>query len=130
MKLLLDTCAFIWLAAGSRKLPERVREAFSDPANDVYLSAVSAWEIGVKHGLGKLELPEQLDVEGYVTEARRRHFIETLPLEEAAAFELKRLPRHHADPFDRMLIAQAIAHQMAILTPDPLIHQYPIAVRW
>jgi PIN domain nuclease of toxin-antitoxin system len=130
MKLLLDTCTFIWLASGSRRLPERVRATFSDPDNEPYVSAVSAWEIALKHGTGKLDLPEGMDVENYVLEARGRHGIETLALEERAASELKRLPQHHADPFDRMLIAQAIAHQMAILTPDPLIHRYPIAVRW
>lgn len=130
MRLLLDTCAFIWIAAGSPRLSVAAREAFRDPQNEVFLSSVSAWEIALKHGAGKLDLPEHLGVANYVTEARRRHGIASIALEEAATFELRRLPAVHADPFDRILIAQAIAHQMAILTPDPLIHQYPVAVRW
>jgi PIN domain nuclease of toxin-antitoxin system len=128
MKLLLDTCAFLWLIRDDPKASPKARALFVDPANEVYLSAVSAWEIGVKYHAGKLPLGASPEI--YVPEEREKHGIDTLALDEMATFELRHLPRHHADPFDRMLIAQAVAHQMAILTPDPLIHRYPIAVRW
>ena len=97
---------------------------------DPDFSAASAWEIAVKHGLGKLPLPQGLAPGAFVPEARRRHGIEALAVGEPDAFELARLPALHNDPFDRMLICQAIANQMAILTPDPLISQYPVGIRW
>jgi PIN domain nuclease of toxin-antitoxin system len=130
MRLLLDTCTFIWLATGHANLSPVARALFADPANEVWLSAVSSWEIGVKCASGKLSLPEGLNAREFVLEARRRHQIETLPIEVSATFELLKLPAIHADPFDRLLICQAIAHQMSILTPDPLIQQYPVSVRW
>jgi PIN domain nuclease of toxin-antitoxin system len=130
MNVLLDTCTFLWLAAEEARLSEQAARLFADPANEVFLSAVSAWEIAVKHRLGRLRLPQDLDPRDFVPEARRRHVIEPLGLHEADTFGLAKLPPLHADPFDRMLVCQAIANQMVILTPDPLIAQYPVAVRW
>jgi len=130
MKLLLDTCTFIWLVTGNRRLSQTARELFLDNENRVYLSAISAWEITLKQGKSGFPLPEGMHARGFVGEGRRRHGIESLPLDEEATFDVARLPNLHADPFDRMLIAQAVAHQMAILTPDPHIHRYPVAVRW
>ncbi len=92
------------------------------------LSAVSAWELSVKHGLGKLPLPSTLD--RFVAEERERHGIATLPLNERAVFHLHKLPQLHRDPFDRMLICQAIEHDCVLFTPDPLIIQYPIRTQW
>jgi PIN domain nuclease of toxin-antitoxin system len=128
MKLLLDTCTFLWVVAGSRELSERAAREFQDPANEVYLSAVSAWEIAVKHMLGKLPLPE--DPRRFVPSQRALHRIEALPLGEQAVLTLGRLPALHKDPFDRMLICQAIEHGMTLLTPDPLLTQYPVASIW
>lgn len=104
------------------------RALFSDPANDIYLSSVSAWEIAVKHRLGKLPLGD-VPVR-YVPDERNKHGIDTLVLKEADTLVLDKLPMLHADPFDRMLICQAIANQMTILTPDPLITQYPVLTQW
>lgn len=101
---------------------------FIDPANDVFLSAVSAWEISVKHGLGRLPLPEP--PEKFIPFQRERHGIEALPLEEEATLYLNRLPSSHRDPFDRMLICQAIVHGLVILTPDELVTQYPVRSIW
>ncbi len=130
MKLLLDTCTFIWMASDPRRLPSAVRAVFADPANDAYLSAVSSWEIAIKHRAGKLRLPNNLSPIDYIREVRRRHRIETLALGEESSAILKKIPDIHHDPFDRMLICQAIAHQMTILTPDPLLMQYPVLTRW
>jgi len=101
---------------------------FSDPDNEAFLSSVSAWEIAIKHGLGKLPLPTA--PECFVREQRKNHKIDTLPLDEASAFHLARLPDIHRDPFDRMLICQAIEHTLTILTSDPMISQYPGRVVW
>jgi len=130
VKIILDTCTFLWLASADHRLSPLARELISDPGNEVFFSAASAWEISVKHGIRRLPLPEGLTPDEFVPEARRRHSVEPLPVIESDAFELTRLPTLHSDPFDRMLICQAIANQMAIVTPDRLIRQYPISVRW
>jgi PIN domain nuclease of toxin-antitoxin system len=128
MRILLDTCTFLWIIGDAPELSNRARELFIDPANDVFLSAVSAWEISVKHGLGRLPLPEP--PEKFIPLQRERHGIEALPLEEEATLYLNRLPSSHRDPFDRMLICQAIVHGLVILTPDELITQYPVRSLW
>lgn len=99
-----------------------------DPDNEVFLSAVSAWEIALKHALGRLPLPEP--PERFIPEQRRRHGIEALPVDEEAALHVGRLPGLHRDPFDRMLVSQAIVHGLVILGPDPMVSQYPVRVAW
>ncbi|NOY69841.1 MAG: type II toxin-antitoxin system VapC family toxin [Deltaproteobacteria bacterium] len=126
--LLLDTCTFLWLIKGDDALPSKVITAFVDPNNEVYLSAVSAWEINVKYKLGRLPLPLQPD--RFIPKERKRHFIFSLNLSEQDTLHLCKLPTPHKDPFDRMLVCQAIEHSMTILTPDPLITQYPIRCLW
>jgi PIN domain nuclease of toxin-antitoxin system len=128
LKLLLDTCTALWLALDAPELSERAKDLFEDPTNQVYLSAVSAWEISLKYSLGKLELPKQPDA--FVLELRERGRIEALPLGEEAALQLFRLPSLHRDPFDRMLICQAIAGGMTILTPDDEIRRYAVSTAW
>jgi PIN domain nuclease of toxin-antitoxin system len=124
VRLLLDTCAFLWAAAGDARLSANARALFSDPDNEVALSSASAWEIAVKHALGKLPLPER--PERLVPAVRARLAVEPLAFDEAAALAVHRLPPLHRDPFDRMLIAQAITRGLVILTPDALIAQYPV----
>jgi PIN domain nuclease of toxin-antitoxin system len=128
MNLLLDTCTFLWIATGDESLSTSARGLFADPANQVFLSAVSAWEIAVKHSLGRLPLPRPPSV--LVPEQRRRHQIQPLLLDEAAALFCAKLPELHKDPFDRMLICQAIMGGLTLLTPDRLISQYPVATAW
>lgn len=130
MKLLLDTCAFIWLATAPRQLTRGMLALYENPGNEVYLSVASAWEIAIKHRGGKLRLAGDMPPGEFIPEARHRHGIEVLPLREEDSFVLLKLPSVHSDPFDRMLICQAIANQMTILTPDPLITQYPVLTRW
>lgn len=127
MRLLLDTCTFLWLAGGGR-LSSAAANAIQSPANDVFLSAVSVWEITTKHRAGRLALPEP--PERLVRTERELRGIAALAFDEEAAFQSLRLPQLHRDPFDRMLIAQAIAGSLALVTPDPLITQYPVRVIW
>lgn len=126
--ILLDTCTFLWVIRDSSELSSIARSLFIDPENTIYLSAVSAWEISVKHGLGKLPLAVAPHI--YVPAERLRHNIQPLPLEEDAASAVSRLPSLHNDPFDRMLICQALTHGLTLLTPDRLIHQYHVSVKW
>ena len=128
MKLLLDTCTFLWLTKGSEELSPDAIDAFVDPNNEVYLSAVSAWEINVKYCVGKLSLP--LSPDKFIPKERKRHLVARLDLSEQDTLHLCKLPTPHKDPFDRMLVCQAIEHSLTILTPDPLITQYPIRCLW
>jgi PIN domain nuclease of toxin-antitoxin system len=128
VRILLDTCTFLWVAVNAKDLSARARELFVDPSNNVYLSVASAWEIAVKSRLGKLQLPEP--VEQYIPALRERHGVESLPLDEEAALHEARLPPLHRDPFDRMLVSQGIVHGMVILTPDSQIQQYPVRTTW
>jgi len=128
LRLLLDTCTFLWIVEGSARLSARARELFEDPGNEVSLSAVSAWEVALKHAAGKLPLPAPPGQ--FVMHQRKAHGIVALPLDEEAAAHLPRLPALHRDPFDRMLVCQAIAHGLSILTPDLQISQYPVRILW
>jgi PIN domain nuclease of toxin-antitoxin system len=128
VRFLLDTCTFLWIVAAAAELSQRSRELFSDPDNEVYLSSVSAWEIALKHALGRLPLPDPPGQ--FVPAERRRHGVEALALDEESALHLARLPGLHRDPFDRMLVCQALVHGLVILTPDPLITQYPVRAMW
>lgn len=128
MRLLLDTVTFLWVISDGPDLSGRVRELVVDPENDVYLSAVSAWEIAVKHALGRLPLPDL--PERFVPEQRRHQGIEELPLDGESALHLNRLPMLHKDPFDRMVVCQAITQGLLLLTPDDLISQYPVRTAW
>jgi len=128
MKLLLDTCTFLWALKGDPALSVRAAELFRSPENEVFLSAASAWEIAQKYTRGKLVLPEPPD--RYVPSRREARAIATLAIDEESTLHASRLPFLHRDPFDRLIVSQAIVHGMSILTPDPLISQYPARVIW
>ena len=128
MRLLLDTCTFLWLVFGKEELSPDAVKVFIDPKNEVFLSSVSAWEISVKYNIGKLSLPSSPDK--FIPKERKRHMIIRLDLSEEDTFHLHKLPALHRDPFDRMLVCQAIEHSLTILTPDTLITQYPIRSHW
>lgn len=126
MKLLLDTHVFLWYISGDKKLTDESRDIIQNPTNDVYLSVVSLWEATVKYQIGKLPLPQI--PENYLPEQRERHMISSLSLDEASVKQLAKLPPLHRDPFDRMLICQAIEHDLTIVTVDSSIRAYSVAV--
>ena len=128
MKLLLDTCTFLWISLDAPELSANARLLFQDPANEVFLSAASAWEIGIKHSLGRLPLPTEPRT--FVPALRETYRIEALPLDEESCLQAARLPLLHQDPFDRALVGQAIAHGLTILTPDRKITAYPVRTLW
>lgn len=119
MRLLLDTHALLWWLA-DRELSKAVREAIADPANDVAVSAASAWEISIKRAIGKLSAPddlaEQIEAGGF----------ERLPIRIDHAVLAGALPRHHDDPFDRMLLAQAKIESLTIVTRDKRFADYDV----
>jgi PIN domain nuclease of toxin-antitoxin system len=128
MKILIDTCTFLWIASESPRLSATAAAIFLDRNNERYLSAASAWEIGIKHAVGRLPLPVRPDI--FVPKVREASGIVSLEIDEESALQSGKLPSLHGDPFDRMLVAQAIIHGMTILTPDPEIEQYAVRVLW
>lgn len=124
MRLLLDTHVFLWFISADLRLANTARDAIEDPANEVFLSIVSLWETIVKYQLGKLSLPEPPEV--YLPRQRVRHQIEKLELDEASVAQLARLPALHRDPFDRMLVCQALQHRLTVVTGDEILHSYPV----
>ncbi len=124
MRLLLDTCIFLWLITDDSRLTDSTRQIIRNTENDVFLSSVSIWESIVKYQLGKLPLPKP-PLE-YLLEQRELHQIESLALDEGSVFYLANLPSIHRDPFDRMLICQAIKHQLILVTADNTIRSYPV----
>lgn len=128
MRLLLDTCTFLWAVDEQTQLSDQARSLIADPANEVYLSAISAWEIALKQERGSLVLSEP--AHRYVPKFREAHAYLELALDEASALRSGRLPQLHKDPFDRMLVCQAIEHSLTILTPDAHITQYPVRAVW
>ncbi len=126
MRLLLDTHIFLWFISGDARLSASLKQLICDLDNEVYLSVVSIWEVIIKHGLGKLPLPEPPEI--YLPKQRRLHLIESLPLDEASVTQLSKLPPLHRDPFNRMLICQAIKHNLMIATVDDAIRAYPVVI--
>ena len=124
MRLLLDTHVFLWYITADPRLPATFLAAIREPANEVYLSAASIWEAVIKHGLGKLPLPAP--PADYLPRQREAHGIAPLPIDEGAMTHLAGLPALHRDPFDRLLIAQALQHGLTIATVDADVAAYPV----
>lgn len=122
MRLLLDTYALLWCLADDPSLPDHVRGAVTDGANDVFVSAASAWEIAIKKAVGKLEAPD--DLQAAITASR----FEPMPITFAHAMKAGALPRYHNDPFDRMLVAQSILEGLMLVTRDSRIPAYGIPI--
>lgn len=128
MNILLDTCSFLWFVFDEPKYSKKALSLFLDPLNLIFLSSVSAWEISTKHALGKLALKQSPEV--FIPAQRRMNDIRELPFDEASALRGNELPRMHRDPFDRMLVCQAMVYDMVILTPDHKIGEYPVRTEW
>jgi PIN domain nuclease of toxin-antitoxin system len=124
-RLLLDTHALIWALSAPRRLPAHVVEAIRDPENEVYVSAVSTWEIAIKSALGKITV----DVAAVVHAMRASDF-EELPIAIRHTVRLRTLAALHRDPFDRLLVAQGIEERLTIVTHDPLFVAYQVSRLW
>lgn len=122
MRLLLDTHALLWALSDDPRLSAEARHRISDPATDVVVSSASAWEISIKQALGKLDAPD--DLADVIEAARMR----PLPITVSHALLAGRLPRHHDDPFDRMLVAQAVLEGLILMTSDRRLNSYEVDV--
>lgn len=128
MSYLLDTCTFLWLISNPIQLSRTASQITQDPNHDLSFSVISSWEITLKVSVGRLHLGQPPDL--LVPAQRSLLGINFLTLKETAVFHLTKLPALHKDPFDRMLVCQAIIDDLTILTPDPLIQQYPVKTAW
>ena len=126
--LLLDTCTFVWLAAAPERLSETARELLDDPTRSIVLSDVSVWELCLKWQAGKLGLPAPPRT--WVEEQARVWSLDRLELNRPHFYRSTELPTLHRDPFDRLLVAQALDRGLTLVTPDTHIHRYPVAARW
>jgi PIN domain nuclease of toxin-antitoxin system len=128
VRLLLDTCTFLWLVDDVDRVPPAVVAAFRSSDAEVFLSAVSALEIAIKYAAKRLMLAEA--PLKFVPRQREAHGILPLPIDELSAAHGGGLPLVHRDPFDRLLIGQAIVHGLTIATPDPVISKYHVRTIW
>ncbi len=126
MKLLLDTQIFLWYVSADARLPSSYRSAIRNPANDVFLSVASLWEATIKFRLGKLPLPQSPSL--FIPRQRQLHQITNLNIDELSVVVLDSLPAHHRDPFDRIIICQAISHRLTLLTVDEAMRAYSIDI--
>lgn len=128
MKYLVDSVAWLWSIDSTERLSAAARNVLDDPQEQVYLSAATIWELSIKARLGKLTLPGRPGQ--CIPEFQSRQGLIPLPVTQVHATKTFELPLHHSDPFDRLLIAQAIVENMAILTADRSFAKYPVDVVW
>ncbi len=128
MKLLLDTHAFLWWTGEPERLSASAREACQDPGNDLVLSAISLLEIQLKLDAGKLDLG--LPLEDAIRLHQDADRLTVLPVRAAHVYALRDLPRLHRDPFDRLLVAQAIVEDAVLVSGDEKVAQYAVKVLW
>jgi PIN domain nuclease of toxin-antitoxin system len=128
MRLLLDTHVWLWWLSERGRLREAALRALLEPANTLLFSAASSWEIAIKYALGKLKLPEPPS--RFVPERLARHAMVPLAVQHTHALRVSELPRRHADPFDRLLVAQAQLEKATVLTADPSFVLYDVDMLW
>lgn len=128
MKLLLDTCAFLWLAGRPSRLSAQAVEAINDPANDLYLSDASIWEIALKFSKRKLPLPEKPRI--WISKQTKFFHIEPVTIEAEALLRSGELPPVHEDPFDRLIAAQALGQSFHLISPDAPFPRYGVNCIW
>ena len=124
MNILLDTHSFLWWQEQSKKLKPHVQYLIANPENTVYISTASIWELAIKASLGKIKIPK--DVKSAIS---TNHFL-ILPVSIDHALAVQHLPKHHTDPFDRMLVAQAIVENLTIVSRDEELKRYDVQVAW
>ena len=128
MKLLLDTHTFLWLAGSPEQLSPTALAACEDPMNQLCLSVVSAWEIQIKHQINRLQL--EVPLEEMIQGQQDANDVSILSVELHHIYTLQQLPLHHHDPFDRLLISQAKAEQMQLVSTDSQFEPYLVDVIW
>jgi PIN domain nuclease of toxin-antitoxin system len=128
MKYLLDTMVWLWSVGPAQTIGTAGLEILASAQTEVYLSAASSWEIAIKTRLGKFQLPEAPG--HYVPKRLAEQGIRSLPINQDHSLRAYDLPSHHSDPFDRIIIAQAIVEEMTVLTSDRVFEKYPIDVIW
>jgi PIN domain nuclease of toxin-antitoxin system len=128
LRLLLDTCAFIWLAAAPDRLSPAARVAIDSDTNDLFLSHISIWEIHMKHHARKLHLPQKPRL--WISRQLTARGLIEWPIDLESIHRTSELPGHHKDPFDRMLIAQSQVHGFTIVTPDTAFQNYHAKLMW
>ena len=128
MKLLLDTHVFLWLRSEPHRLSPRVLSAYQDPANRIYLSIVSVWEMQIKHQIGKLRL--DMPLRELIEKQYDANTLEILPFKLNHIFGLQNLPLHHKDPFDRLLIVQSQEENICLASSDSLFNLYSVSLFW
>lgn len=128
MRVLIDTHAFLWWVEGERTLPARARRTIADPGNECLFSLASVWELAIKIGLGKLRLA--LPVHRYVAEHVAANGFRLLDIGLAHIGRVETLAMHHRDPFDRLLVAQALQEKLPIVTADPVFRKYGVKRIW
>ena len=116
MKYLLDTCTFLWVSQQTSMLSQAAVAIINDPSNELHVSDVSVWEVVMKHSAGKLPLPDEPRT--WIPDKFSHHKFKSLSLEQSAIYRSGEMPKVHADPFDRLLAAQAMEEGMTILSPD------------
>jgi PIN domain nuclease of toxin-antitoxin system len=129
VKVLLDTHAFLWWVADDPQLSTRARRIMGNSSNDVYFSAVSGWEIAIKVGLGRLRIGDER-VEDFVAEHVAVNGFQVLAIQLGQVLRTASLPDHHRDPFDRLLVAQAISEEMALISADRALAEYKLKIVW
>ena len=128
MRLLLDTCTFLWITATPARIPERVVDIFRQPGNNIFLSVSSAWEISIKYKIQRLNLKTKPDL--YIPDCVMQYDLKLLNIELTHVTTAGALPLHHNDPFDRLLIAQAQLENLVIVTPDEAFAAYEVEKLW
>jgi PIN domain nuclease of toxin-antitoxin system len=128
MKYLLDTHTFLWWITDSELLSDLARNVIREGRNSLLLSAASGWEIAIKVGIGRLDLSDA--PEKMIPEQMSLNDIQGLPIHMSHVLHVHSLPRHHRDPFDRLLVAQCQLEQLPIITSDPQISSYDVEIVW
>jgi PIN domain nuclease of toxin-antitoxin system len=127
-KLLFDTHTFLWLDSCPEKLSQIALKACEDSDNELYLSVVSVWEIMIKTKINRLQL--QMPITELIEWHQKENNLKVLKVELHHVYALESLPLHHKDPFDRLLMAQAISEQMSLISTDEKFNQYPVEIIW